>query len=519
MHNNYYFLKHLSARLSEPLCGAELAECFSQNKDELILGFVTGENTFWIKALLSPAFCCLSFPEQFHRAGKNSTDIFKQVLYRKVIGIDQHLNERAFSIRLSDSYQLIFKMHGNRSNILLAHGDQVIDVFNHRLKKDYEIVPSALDRLIDPSFDQYQNPESLSVLFPTFGKEVLHHLNQAAFSGKSRQRQWESIREMINTFDRSQYYVSGERLALLPFDGATIYDDPLAAINAFYRSYIADFHLNKEKKAILKQLTEGIRKGRNYIRKSSQKLAAMTSVAHHRAFGDLLMANLHKIPSNTSEVVLENFYDHNKPVAIPLKKRLNAQQNAAIYYKKAKNQSIEIDNLKANIASKQRQTDSWSAHIRQIETLNDYKKLKQYLKENDLIKTIDRESIRLPYHVFSWEGFTVWVGKNAKANDALLQNAHKDDLWLHAKDVKGSHVLVKHQAGKPVPGSVKKTAAQVAAYYSRRKTDSLCPVIVTPRKFVRKRKGAPAGSVVVDKEVEVVLVEPHKPEESNLRNS
>ncbi len=100
------------------------------------------------------------------------------------------------------------------------------------------------------------------------------------------------------------------------------------------------------------------------------------------------------------------------------------------------------------------------------------------------------------------------VGKHAKANDELtLKVANKDDLWLHAKDVAGSHVVIRHQAGKNIPKTVLERAAQLAAWFSKRKTDSLCPVIYTPKKHVRKRKGTAPGAVVVEKE-QILMVEP-----------
>ena len=71
----------------------------------------------------------------------------------------------------------------------------------------------------------------------------------------------------------------------------------------------------------------------------------------------------------------------------------------------------------------------------------------------------------------------------------------------------GSHVLIKHQAGKVIPKPVIERAAKLAAWYSKRKSDTLCPVTVTPKKYVRKRKGDPAGAVVVERET-VMLVEP-----------
>ncbi len=102
----------------------------------------------------------------------------------------------------------------------------------------------------------------------------------------------------------------------------------------------------------------------------------------------------------------------------------------------------------------------------------------------------------------------ILIGKNARNNDLLTQRyARKEDLWLHARDVSGSHVVIRRQAGKKFPVNVIEKAAGIAAYYSKRKNDTLCPVIVTPKKYVRKTKDLLEGQVIVDKE-EVVLIEP-----------
>ena len=104
----------------------------------------------------------------------------------------------------------------------------------------------------------------------------------------------------------------------------------------------------------------------------------------------------------------------------------------------------------------------------------------------------------------------MFVGKNAKSNDILTQKiATKNDLWLHARDVSGSHVVIRDRLGNSFPASVIEKVAALAAWFSKRKTDSLCPVIFTPKKFVRKIKGAPAGQVVVEKE-DVIMVVPSR---------
>ncbi len=109
------------------------------------------------------------------------------------------------------------------------------------------------------------------------------------------------------------------------------------------------------------------------------------------------------------------------------------------------------------------------------------------------------------------EGWQIWIGKNANNNDLLTQKyAKKDDLWLHARDVAGSHVIIRKRSGMVFPKNIIERAAELAAFYSKRKTDTVCSVIVTQKKYVRKPKNMAAGKVIVDKE-ETLLVVPKGP--------
>jgi predicted ribosome quality control (RQC) complex YloA/Tae2 family protein len=105
----------------------------------------------------------------------------------------------------------------------------------------------------------------------------------------------------------------------------------------------------------------------------------------------------------------------------------------------------------------------------------------------------------------------VLVGNNARQNDLLtLKFAKKEDLFFHAKDVTGSHVILKQVSGRSIPKTTLEKTAALAAYYSKRKTDTLCPVGYTAKKYVRKPKGSPPGLVLVERE-KVLLVKPELP--------
>ena len=109
MHNNYHFFQYLVPKLQEKLLSKELFTCYSQNKDELILSFADAQESFYIKATLDSQFSCLSFPEDFARAKKNSINLFDELILKKVIGLKLYENERCFHIAFEESYSLLFK--------------------------------------------------------------------------------------------------------------------------------------------------------------------------------------------------------------------------------------------------------------------------------------------------------------------------------------------------------------------------------------------------------------------------
>ena len=225
-------------------------------------------------------------------------------------------------------------------------------------------------------------------------------------------------------------------------------------------------------------------------------------------FGHILKANLHQIPERSETVELHDFY-RDQPVTIRLKPDLTPQKNAESYYRKAKNEKIEIEHLMEALEVREGEMAEYDAQIEKVESLETLKELRKYLKTSglDRMEKPDVSAATL-FKRYEYQGFEIFVGKNAKNNDLLTQRyTRKEDLWLHARDVTGSHVIIRHQAGKRFPNPVIERAAQLAAYYSKRRNDSLCPVIVTPKKFVRKTRDLQEGQVIVEKE-EVVMVEP-----------
>lgn len=514
MHNNFYFLRQLTKSLEQRLNGGVVSECFSQSKDELIIRCETGRDSFFIRASLSPELSCLSFSENFQRARKNSVDLFPSIVGRKILGVRQFSNERSFAIRLSERHDVLFKMHGNRTNVILLSAGVVTGLFRKKISGDNNLDLNTLDREIDWSYEYFlSNRDRLNTAYFTFGKIVWRFLDEQGFAAKSPEAQWSAIEDIRKALEDPMYYLAEiddkPVLSLLP-TGAIIKveRDPLVASNEFFYAFTQQYVFAREKSRVLSMLRSAVHSADNYCKKNSEKLHQIKSDEHYRHWADLLMANLHALKGGEEKVVLPNFYfEDQRPAEIPLKRDLTPQKNAELFYRKAKNQHIEIERLESAIAEKKRQIELFKEQMRDIEEACDLKKLRSVgaTVAPDLGK---RDSISLPYHEFHYKGYRIWVGKHAEANDILISKyGYKEDLWLHAKDVSGSHVLIKHQSGKIFPKEVIEYAASLAAYNSKRRNETLCPVIVTPRKFVRKRKGDPAGAVVVERE-DVILVEP-----------
>jgi hypothetical protein len=520
VHNNYYFLRQISAGLALKLKGFTLVSCFSQSKDELVIEFNNAKSSLFIRASLLPEFSCLTFPARFQRARKNSVDLFNQLLMKTVTGVRQFSNERSFAIDLEGELSLVFLMHGNRSNVLMAEIGRGTDVFKSSQENDLNIVLEELNREIDWSREAFEkNIGSLDKLYFTFGKPVWLYLRSKGFFEAEAEQKWQLIRETLQILENPErYFITGysstTHLALVPY-GTPMEDhiDPFEAVNNFASTHASRSQFQKKREQATSRARQEVKSATKYVEVARARLDEIEAEDHFKVWGDVLMANLHQVAAGAKSVSLENFYDNYKVIEIPLDEKSSPQKNAERYYRKSKNRTIEIGKLKEAIARFELKLQVAEKNLVALTGQTDHHAIQSLLDKEENQSQSDKET--LPFWAFEYKSFTIWAGRDAKNNDELTMRwARKNDLWLHARDVPGSHVIVRHQAGKPFPKDVIEYAASIAAWNSKRKTESLCPVIVTPRKFVRKKKGAPAGAVIVERE-EVVLVEPKQPTTNN----
>ncbi len=511
MHNNYFFLRALAAALKKTIQGWRIDSCYTQDKDELILIFTQQAETFVLRAHLHPSFCCLHFPSEHKRARKNTADLFKSVNGRQITDVISHKHERSFSIELGQDLRLTFKMFGNRSNILLFSHGQVTEIFRSNLKQDTEITPGELDRELDLSKEAFIQADGNPVRFmPVLGKVLKDYLFEQGYLALQLDDQYRMIMELYEGLHNPDYYLIEWKdqihLSLVPL--GTIrerFDDPIHALNSFFLTYLREGQLKSEKQRAVRIISKELDRGLRYIDKNKRKLATLTGETNYRKLADLIMANLHVISAGQTRAELNDFYNPGEQVEVKLKPGLSPQKNAELYYRKAKNQHIETERLEQNIAQKRGVLASLEDQLEKVNKAESVKELRQLVSDQRVVTGNDES---LPYHIYHWQGFQIWLGKSGKSNDEMLRRCKKNDLWFHAKDVAGAHVIIREKPGTNFPELLKEKAASLAAYHSRRRTDSICPVISTPRKYVRKRKGSPPGAVIVDREEEVLLVEP-----------
>jgi predicted ribosome quality control (RQC) complex YloA/Tae2 family protein len=261
----------------------------------------------------------------------------------------------------------------------------------------------------------------------------------------------------------------------------------------------------KQKNRLLATLQQKIYYARTQMEAAEKQWLEAEESKSYRLQADLLMAYGHSIPKGSQSVELPDF-SGSGTVEIRLKKDLSAVENAERFYRKSKGQQQDAQRLEARIESwKENLKSNTNQHIA-LMAVENWAGLKPFLQA---VALDNEEKEILPYHAHRFLDYDIWVGKSAKANDELLRLAHKDDLWLHARDVAGSHVVIRTKKGKTTPAPVVERAAAWAAYYSKGKSEGLCPVMGTERKYVRKGKHMLPGQVRVEKE-KTILVEPRE---------
>lgn len=546
------FLKNLCSELSS-ISGSRIDKIFQPSRDELILllrsaGF-SGRLLLSAKSGMArvhltkgtyenpavpPMFCMLM---RKHLSGAKLLDVTTEN-YERVITFHFSATDEMGDRR---TLRLIAELIGNQSNIILVNDDgRIIDALR---RSDIE----QQMRLVQPGA-VYSLPESLgkkniddldladcilssndknlsgailstvSGVSPLIARETSYLADP--FDGSPGDIDKEKIYSALQVL--SEYSKNGKPYMLLTEDGnprdfsympITQYGNgfPLREytsfselLDAFYEERDLAERLRQGSADIiklLKNLTERTAKKLNLRKEELRKCADREKF---RIYGELIKANIALIPRGAEAASVPNYYDENlNNVTIPLNPALSPAENSAKYFKEYRKLCNAENTLHTLIEQCEQETDyiaSVSDALSRVKTAAEITEIKQELTEAGYIRRskskAQKQKILPPREFISPDGYKILVGRNNMQNDILtLRTAEKTDIWLHTKDIHGSHVIILCGGITP-PDSTLLFAAQKAAEHSQAANSSQVPVDYTLVKYVKKPSGAKPGMVI-----------------------
>jgi predicted ribosome quality control (RQC) complex YloA/Tae2 family protein len=292
--------------------------------------------------------------------------------------------------------------------------------------------------------------------------------------------------------------------------------------------FVDDFYFSKEsnetfknyRNSLLKLILDTLKKYQKRLYNIDEKLKECEDMNKYRIWGELITANLYKIPNkNLDKVEVENYYDNNNSLTINLDKKYLPSINAKRFFKKYSKLKNALEVVSAQKADTLKELDYIESVIYELESANNVDELAtifEEISENDVFKektskynTTKKSKIKkskltknknvsfnpVKYNI---DGYTVFVGRNNKENDYLnLKFANKNDLWFHTKDIHGSHTILKLDTSMPYPDEkILAEVAKLAALHSKAKNSSNVPVDFCEVKYVKKPSGAKPGMVI-----------------------
>lgn len=490
-----------------------------------------------------PAFCMLL---RKYLMGGVLTAIAQPRLERLVDLVIEHQNS---------AYTLRCELMGRRSNAILLQGDRVLGALvpgtpQRRLAAGLPY-PALADqgKLLPLDAGREQALRALSAepgrtlrqallgllegIGPRFSVELALRAaldpeqSIASLDAGALERLWQEIEKLYQRVARSDYQPQLYMKGGAPHDCAPFPLQSYAALEARPMENLSEAldlcygaqhqePLEAARSQLAKRLKEKLKKTSETLAHVEQDLAQADRFADYKEQGDLLMANLTRVQPGDSAIEVEDFF-HGGTRKITLDPRLDAVANAQRFYERYKKLKRGAQQLSRRRRELQRELDGLHAteqRLGQIEALPELRELQAEI-ENERY-TADERGERAPVspsgpRVYTIEGYRLRVGRNGRQNDALIRQASRWDLWLHARDRPGAHIIIQNPARSEIPEGVLLRVAQLAAYYSKGQGSTKVPVVYTQIKYLRKPKGAKPGAVLLTRELGTLLVTPLPP--------
>ena len=285
-----------------------------------------------------------------------------------------------------------------------------------------------------------------------------------------------------------------------------------AAIEAHYLTHERQLDRDRARNEQLRTLRAAYKKAQRRVEAWREDLARAEKYRDFERYGELIKANLNAITTGMDRITLVDYYDEALPeVTLPLDHTKSAQRNMEEYFTKHRKLLTAERELTPRIAQAQRDLEALRRHITSIEqgtpTQLDAPTISIQRHGRKGTEKGNASRRRGPFKRFtSTDGLVIFVGRNARENEALtFRLAKSDDLWLHASGTPGSHVIVRLGKGTDPPPETLRDAALLALLYSDLKKSGKGEVVYTKRKWVKKAKGQAVGAVTVTQEQSIYV--------------
>ena len=522
-----FFLHHMTEELRRELLGGRIQKINQPFEQELVLQIRSNRKSHKLLLSAHPVFGRVQLTDTtFENPAVPNTFIMvmRKYLQGAVIeSIQQVDNDRILEISVSNKNEigdsvavtLVIEIMGKHSNIILLDkaSGKIIEAIKHVgfSQNSYRTILPGSTYVAPPQTGSL-NPFTVGdeKLFEILHTEDLESKRlQQIFQGLGRDTATELsgrlTADKLKTF--RAFFASPTRpnlteksfSALLFSDSKTQMSTLSELLDTFYKDKAERDRVNQQASELIRRVENELEKNRKKLVKQEEELLATENAEEFRQKGELLTTFLHQVPNDQDQVELDNYYTGEK-IIISLDKALTPNQNAQRYFKRYQKLKEAVKHLTSLIE----ETRATILYLESVETalaqasLTEIAEIREELIQTGFIRRRQREKIQKrqkPEKYLATDGQTIiLVGRNNLQNDELtFKMAKKDELWFHAKDIPGSHVVI---TGNLQPSDeVKTDAAELAAYFSKARLSNLVQVDMIETRKLNKPTGGKPGFV------------------------
>ena len=523
-----FFLHHMVEELRRELVNGRIQKINQPFEQELVLQIRSNRQSHRLLLSAHPVFGRIQLTQTtFENPAQPST--FIMVLRKYLQGaliesIEQVENDRIVEITVSNKNEigdhiqatLIIEIMGKHSNILLVDksSHKILEVIKHVgfSQNSYRTLLPGSSYIAPPSTESL-NPFTIKdeKLFEILQTQELTAKNlQTLFQGLGRDTANELenilVSDKLSTFrnffgQETKPCLTENSFSPVPF--ANRVGGPFTSLSELLDTYYKDKaerdRVKQQASELIRRVENELQKNRHKLKKQEKELLATDNAEEFRQKGELLTTFLHQVPNDQDQVTLDNYYT-NQPITIALDKALTPSQNAQRYFKRYQKLKEAVKYLTELIE----ETKATILYLESVETvlnqagLEEIAEIREELIQTGFIRRRQREKIqkrKKPEQYLASDGKTIiYVGRNNLQNEELtFKMARKEELWFHAKDIPGSHVVISENLNPS--DEVKTDAAELAAYFSKGRLSNLVQVDMIEVKKLNKPTGGKPGFV------------------------